>query len=173
MASLGDLFEEFDDKDLQAVRGQIAAAASPEFLAGTAAKLQPIFKELIAANLGPQFQQRIATNLARRGATSTGLGTALQNAALGFPGFAAFSKALGSAQDIQKLLVGGLSGTSFAPGQKTSDVENIANLASTFFTIRNLTKGNKDPDDPFATEPTITSIGNRPVTPKPPLFPEF
>jgi len=67
---------------------------TPEFLIKNAQKLNPLFRELVASGAGPQFQQNVASLLARRGLTGTGIGTALQGAALSAPGIFAAQQSI-------------------------------------------------------------------------------
>lgn len=94
--------EKENQKRIQAAR----AAAGPENFAALLAKLQPIFREIVASGLGPQFAQGIASNLARRGLVGSGVGTALQNAALAAPDIFALQQAAGEAGRIQTGQVG-------------------------------------------------------------------
>jgi hypothetical protein len=108
---------------------------------------------MIRSGIGPQFQSGVATNIARRGLTGTGIGTAMQNAALAAPGVFATQAAIPIAQQISPPFINPLTSTGqiFTP-------QTLGGLAGTVGTFSSLFPGKKA--GPTSTLPLGTTPGS-------------
>jgi hypothetical protein len=144
-------------------RQRAVVAASPGNLIENVRRVQPAVTNMIRSGIGPQFQSGVATNIARRGLTGTGIGTAMQNAALAAPGVFATQAAIPIAQQISSNQLGAELGVPpfINPLTSTGQIftpQTLGGLAGTVGTFSSLFPGKKA--GPTSTLPLGTTPGS-------------